>query len=331
MGLREEELSRAKFYILKNLCEKGISTREIKANLRGENIPITDAVIKEILQEIQNELKVTVTGFTPSGPKYQIEAPLLEQQKVFSIEVCDNAEYLDIMLTADYHLGANTPRFKVDYNRVLDYCDTKGITTIINLGDFFDFSCDGKVYTLEYFRKLKDYVSKMIEDLPLIPSMYQGVLGGNHDKWNTYFGFDFLEYFIDNRDDFVSLGNKKASLGINREGNNLTNFMLVHVNQNLQENNLAHRLANYYSENRELRNKYICTFLGHSHITYIDTSCGAFAVNSLTRGRESNGAMHVRIYFSDDGVDYLSLKPLVLERKKLSTYSEIIYKGTSPN
>lgn len=324
--VKEEELKRAKYYILKRLCEKGISIKEIKEDLKREDIIVTDSVIREILEEIKQELKITVTGFTPSGPKYQIEAPLLAEHKVFGIEVNPNAEYLDLMFTADYHLGANTPVFKVQYNQILDYCVSEDIGAIINLGDFYDFSTEGKVYTLEHFKKLKDFVEKMIEDFPRVPGIYQAVLGGNHDKWNTYFGFDFLNYFIDNRSDFVSLGNKKATLQINREEENLTNFMLVHVNQSLQENNLARRLGIYYSENKELRNNYMCSFLGHSHISYIDTSCGAFVVNSLSRGRKVNGAMHVRVYFSEEGVDYLSLKPIELGRKRVLANSEIIYR-----
>ena len=159
----------------------------------------------------------------------------------------------------------------------------------------------------------------------MAPGIYQGVLGGNHDEWNMYLGRDYLKYFIDNRADFLSLDYRNAIINLKNNDKNIADLIFSHPNEKLDRHNIEAKVNSLCSSTSHKKRGYYFCFLGHSHESYLDMLNRVCAVPSFSMDRNQNGAWHIRIYYNEEEIDYMHLKPLVLD-KVLKPISEIVYK-----
>lgn len=313
--------------ILAILYEEPATLKEIEEKLIKKGIHYPAKELFKVFSSLGSMVNIEAKTIAEDGPIYEIADPLYVKNSFYDLVIPEENSYVDLLLTADYHIFELRPEFLKNYEALGDYATNNNIRTIVNLGDFFDFGINGYPKDLYQYKIIKKAVDISIEKIPYIPNTNQLVLGGNHDVWNMYLGFDFLKYFIDNRLDFTSLGYEKATL-ILKKKQDLFKILLSHTNHNLERNNLKERIENINNGLGIKQNRDLYVF-GHSHESYLDLENSVCVVPSLTVDKVCNGAWHIRIYLDNNTISY---KPLTITSKtgeygrKLVPASDIIYK-----
>lgn len=313
--------------ILAILYEGPATLKEIEEKLIKKGIHYPAKELFKVFSSLGSMVNIEAKTIAEDGPIYEIANPLYVQNSFYDLVIPEEKSYVDLLLTADYHIFELKQEFLKNYDALGDYATNNNIRTIVNLGDFFDFGINGYPKDLYQYKIIKKAVDTSIEKIPVIPNTNQLVLGGNHDVWNMYLGFDFLKYFIDNRMDFTSLGYEKATL-ILKKKQDLFKMLLSHTNHNLERNNLKERIENINNSLGINQNRDMYVF-GHSHESYLDLETSVCVVPSLTVDKVCNGAWHIRINLNNNTISY---KPLIITSKtgeyerKLVPATDIIYK-----
>lgn len=287
--------------------------------------------ISYLLSCMKKEINLANGPFT-TEPTYKIAQPHIEETHQFNITVPEDAKYYDIMLVSDFHLYDFDTKTLKAFDRLNDYCVANGINMILNLGDMFDGVGSR---TLSYEKAVKNYelIEEAISKIPYTPNLYHAILGGNHDKNITHYGFDPIEMLSRSRNDIINLGYTHSSIVLNSADAKIGSFDIHHpdvfdLNIRLDDDGLDTENIEKYLDEIHLRSgidrsdSYI-DFLGHTHKSQFNLLKSYYLITSYLCANK--GAVHLRIYFNDDkSIKYMVIMPLT-HGVRLSKNNEIVY------
>lgn len=298
-----------------------------------EGITTTTHQILELLNRMKSEINIT-TGPFSLKPTYKITTPHINQNGEFNISLPYDTKYYDIMLVSDFHVTEFDEKTITAMDRLTDYCVKNGINLILNLGDFFE-GIGGK--TLEYGHAVKNY--RLIEDaikfMPQADNLYHGILGGNHDRNITSYGFDPIKLLTSGREDLIDLGYKYSAVSISNPERTLGEFGIHHPDvfdfsidlddDGIETESITNYLKEIYTKNnRSLDDSYIDIF-GHTHKSQFNYASAYCYIPPFLKSYSRKGAMHLRIYFDvDNKIKSMVFMPLDYSGN-LSKNNEIIY------
>lgn len=291
--------------------------------------------IAGLLRKMRGKINIDSSGFTVA-PGYKIVAPTVCQNGKFSINVPFDCKHYDIMLVSDFHIKEMDTRTQRGYDILTDYCVKNGINLILNLGDFYNGFNSG---ILDYESAIKNYesVEQAIAKLPQVDGLYHAVLGGNHEKNMTRFGFDPIAMMAQEREDFIDLGYTHSTVLLNNPSNNLGCFDIHHPDTydfpvDLDDDGIyigemdAYLSELYGKQGRNRDESYIDVF-GHTHRNQFNYPSGYCYIPSYFEGGSKKGACHMRIYFDEDtDIKYMVFMPLSYSNGvKLNKTTEVLY------
>lgn len=296
-----------------------------------KGIKVDSQHISYLLGRIKKEINLVNGPFT-AEPTYKIAQPHIEETNQFNITVHEDAKYYDVMLVSDFHLYEFDTKTLNAFDRLNDYCVANGINMILNLGDMFDGVGSR---TLSYEKAIRNYklIEEAIEKIPYAPNLYHAILGGNHDKNISYYGFDPIEMLSRGRKDIINLGYTHSSIVLNSSDTKIGSFDIHHpdvfdLNNKLDDDGLDTENIEKYLEKIHLRSgidrsdSYI-DFLGHTHKSQFNLLKSYYLITSYLCANK--GAVHLRVYFNDDkSIKYMVIMPLT-HGLRLSKNNEIVY------
>lgn len=248
----------------------------------------------------------------------------------YTINVPENSRYYDLMVVSDFHLTSFDKDIIQDMDLINDYCASKGISTIINAGDFFSLSRTPSRQSISVCRKL---VERVLTRYPSRTGIVHAVLGGNHDKDMIDYVDDPLKTLSQGRDDFVNLGYGHCKIAFGGAVSILDTIGVHHPNRRFPDpvgamyttDKIQNSLYGYYLNKEATKDDVYVDILGHIHKSGLDIENGICIVPSYRKDRVMDGAWHLRIYFGDDGhINNIVFIPIIKQRKLIPT-SEINY------
>ena len=317
--------------IYESLLLENKSVTELVEIALEKGIRVDSQHISYLLNRMKREINL-VNGPFVMEPTFKITQPHIEETNEFNINVPDEAKYYDVMLVSDFHLYEFDSKTIKALDRLNDYCVANGINMILNLGDMFDGIGSR---TLSYEKAVKNYklIEEAINKIPYTPNLYHAILGGNHDKNITHYGFDPIEVLSRGRKDIINLGYTHSSIVLNSADMRIGTFDIHHpdvfdLNNKLDDNGLDTENIERYLDEIHLRSgidrsdSYI-DFLGHTHKSQFNLFKSYYLITSYLCANK--GAVHLRIYFNDDKtIKYMVIMPLT-HGLRLSKNNEIVY------
>ena len=287
------------------LMENTITFDDLEKELAKKELLMDRVDLFSIFKEINQEYNVTVRNKSKSSSLcYAIENPILKSYQTTSIK----APLEDILLTSDWH--AYDLDDKRLFNRIdllLNYCAQYGISTTINLGDFYDYRLNGSLTRAQNSIDAKNRLEALIQKIPYQKDMIHYVLGANHDEILRRYRLDTLGIIENMRPDYISLGYHHAILDING-----TPFGLHHPESKLDNLNDFKNALNSWSQTDgfNAEDMYMNLF-GHFHKYQFFPSEGILSCQSLMRDFNQDGAIHLRIRYDSNGkVSRVDIIPL---------------------
>lgn len=207
---------------------------------------------------------------------------------------------------------------------------------MLNLGDFYNgFSS----HPLDYENAIKNYrvVEQTISELPVVDGLYHAVLGGNHEKNISNYGFDPIEMMADARSDFLNLGYTHSTITINSPTTYLGSFDIHHPDgfdfpikleeDGIDINEMNSYLDDIYSSLGKDRDESYIDIFGHTHVNQFNYPGGYCYIPSYFDGGSKRGACHLRIYFDEEtDIKYMVFMPLSFSTgTRLDKTNEIVY------
>ena len=331
----EEKQSKIERLIYQQLLIDGASLDELVKYMQSQGITTDNAEIVKILKRVKQKINIGDSSFSMS-PIYRVQRPILVTDKFFSVNVPYDAKYYDIMLVSDLHLKKFDSKVLKGFDSLNDYCTKHGICLILDLGDFYDgYGASKKV---DHDSAIKNYqlVEQAISFIPKASGLYHAVLGGNHDRNVSNYGFDPIELLARERDDFLNLGYFHSTILLNNLTNNLGSFDIHHPNNftfsvNLDENGvdiegtISYLKELYTKQGRNRDDSYIDIF-GHTHQSQFNYPGSYCFIPPFFEGGSKKGACHLRIYFDENNdIKYMIFMPLSYSDNKLVKKDEIVY------
>lgn len=329
---REEQTKRdkkreikVKEIIIKQLYDKKRTIAELQKALDTNSLFLTEEEVYSFIIDLRNEnYPINVNSISNNEPKYTLDEPKSFTNIQKTINLDDSKDYIDIMFVSDFHVDFTSTTIYSNYDKLLDYCTENNIHHIVNLGDFFDFTKQAKLINYSRFIKIRRDIDKFIRTLSYAPGIYHFILGGNHDERHLQFKKDFLQDFIEAREDFITLGYENAKLCLQANGREeLVELLLSHPNNQLEKRHLREKTNNL---SKAFNTEFDFHFFGHSHASFIDIENRVCIIPSFSMDRIYHGATHIRFYINES-LDCMDIKPLILERRLMPT-SQIIYKNS---
>lgn len=317
--------------IYQKLLVENLSISELVKIMESNGITCDSKVISNALREMRSKINIANGAFS-NNPTYRIVKPYLEANGTFTIDVLEDCKYMDVMLVSDFHVKEFDKKVLKDFDMINDYCVENGINLILNLGDLFQgFSAKN----LDYNNACKNY--KIVEDsINLIPranGIYHAVLGGNHERNMTHYGFDPIKMLAEERDDFIDLGYFHSTVCLEGKGSS-SKFDLHHpsnfdfpvdTDNSFVVDGMIEYLDEVYNKNNRSRNDSYVDIFGHTHRSQFNLAGSYCYIPPFYECKNGKGACHLRIYFDDKtGIKYMVFMPLVASNKLVKS-SEIVY------
>lgn len=284
---------------------------------------VSKSEIRKHLNNIKDKMKLEYRD--------QEDLPIVgEEFNTYTIMVPENSTYYDLMVVSDFHLTSFDKDIIQDMELINDYCESNGISTIINAGDFFSLSRTRNKQSISVCRKL---VERVVTRYPSRTGIVHAIMGGNHDKDMIEYVEDPLKTLADERDDFVNLGYGHCKIAFGGTVSILDTIGVHHPNKRFPEpvgtryttDRMQNSIYNYYLRNEMSSDDIYVDILGHIHKSGLDIENGICIVPSYRRDRVMDGAWHLRVYFGEDGhIKNIVFIP-VIKQKKLTPVSEINY------
>lgn len=317
--------------LLLDRCSIDDLVRYIKEHkVDANNVEVADA-----LRCMKKVITLDSSRFS-NKPSYKIVRPELKEDGVFEIEVPYGCKHYDVMLVSDFHVREVDAKLLKGYDVLTNYCVRNGISLMLNLGDFYNgFSS----HPLDYENAMKNYrvIEQTISELPVVDGLYHAVLGGNHEKNISNYGFDPVEMMSDARSDFLNLGYTHSTVTINSPTTYLGSFDIHHPDGfdfpiKLEEDGIDITEMNSYLEDiyaslgKDRDESYIDIF-GHTHVNQFNYPGGYCYIPSYFDGGSKRGACHLRIYFDEEtDIKYMVFMPLSFSTgTRLDKTNEIVY------
>lgn len=280
------------------LMEKSMTFDSIEKELTKHEMLMSREDLFSIFKEINQEYTVDVDTNSKFGsPSYYIENPSFKSYLVTSIRTL-NKNYLDIILTSDWHTYSieDTSLFrKIDL--LLEYCYTHGISTMINLGDFYDYPIDSSINRAQNSIEARKRLEELAQKLPYQKNITHYIMGANHDEILRRYRLDALEILKNMRPDIISLGYYHAILDING-----TPFGLHHPDTKFNTlKDYKRGLSNFFFSSKYSKDDMYMNIFGHFHEYKYFPFDGILSCPSLDRDFKQDGAIHMRINFDSSG------------------------------
>jgi hypothetical protein len=320
-------------YIYQQLIVDGASINGLISGLRSKGFVTGKDEVYELLRRIKSKINIETNSFSVI-PNYRIVSPKVAEDGSFQITVPVGCKYFDVMLVGDFHIKDIDYKVLKGFDMLSDYCSKNGINLILNVGDFYQGTTG---LPIEYGNAVSNYkiVEKSISMIPYAPGIYHAVLGGNHDKNMTRYGFDPIGMLTDAREDFISLGYTHSTIALNGFCNPIGCFDIYHPDsfgfpvdlksEELDLDIVRNYLKSIYRKQRRSREDSYIDIFGHMHSSQFNYSDGYCFVPSYFEGGSKRGACHLRIYFDEDtDIKYMVFMPLTITDRLIKN-TEIIY------
>ena len=263
-------------------------------------------------------------------PTYRIVPPAFTEDGQLSVDVPEGSKYYDIMLVSDFHMKEFNDGLLADFDMLNEYCVNKGISLVLNLGDFYN----GNSSSFGYDNAVKVYnsVEESILKIPNAEGVYHALLGGNHEKSMARYGFDPIDMITKEREDFINLGythstikleNSKSLLG-KIDVHHPDNFYLpLDLNDDgLDMVKMDDYLAELYERQGRSRDDSYIDIFGHMHKSQFNYPGSYYYLPPFSTGK----ACHLRIYMDEDtDIKYMVFMPLNTVNHHLVKNNEIVY------
>ena len=163
------------------------------------------------------------------------------------------------------------------------------------------------------------------------------VLGGNHDRNISTYGFDPIKVLTEGREDFIHLGYNHSSIILSSPEADLGQFDIHHpdtfdfpidlTEDGINPQDIEDYLNTVYERCGQSREDSYFDILGHTHKSQFNCMSSYCYIPSFLEGRGKRGAVHVRIYLDEEkGFKYMVFMPLSYNpTNKLVKNNEIIY------
>lgn len=304
-------------------------------HLKEKKISTDRSEVVEVLSGMKKVITLDNSRFS-TQPSYKVVQPTLREDGVFEIDVPMGCKHYDVLLTSDMHIREMEGRVLRGYDAMLDYCSKNNINLVLSLGDFFHGM---SANTLEYEHAVQNYevVEDAIRKIPRQDGLYHAVLGGNHDKNISRYGFDPIKMMADNREDFIDLGYTHSTITLNSPTNYLGCFDIHHPDDfqfpvEVDDDGIDLEFMNgylegLYSKQGRSRDDSYIDILGHTHRSQFNYPGGYCYIPEYIDGATKRGACHLRIYFDEDtDIKYMVFMPLSYSTAtRLAKNNEIVY------
>lgn len=295
-----------------------------------DNGLITDRnEIIELLRRMKSKINIQNNSFSQL-PTYRITSPAISSNGQFSIDILN--KYFDIMLVSDFHIRDFNYEVLNGFDMLNDYCIKNNINLILNLGDFYQ-----GLGNLDYDNATRNYkiIEQSISLIPKVDGVYHAILGGNHDKSITKYGFDPLEILSNERNDIINLGYTHSTIVLKKTNKILGKIDLHHPDTfdfpiDLDHNGIDLTYLNNYlnriynNQNRNREDAYIDLF-GHTHKSQLNIANSYYFIPPFFESSSRRGACHLRVYLDEDNkIKYMVFMPLSITDKMFKN-NEIIY------
>lgn len=330
---QDKKDARLKEIIYQKLLVESASLDDLLSVIQSNGITSDMSEVSRLLSEMRKDINITNGTFTRK-PTYKVVKPRLMANGKFMIDVPSECKHMDVMLVSDFHIKEFDKKTLEGFDMLNDYCAKNGIGLILNLGDFYNgFSSRPIDYTNAVNNR--KIVEESIDVIPKADGIYHAVLGGNHERNMSNYGFDPLKMLTDERDDFIDLGYYHSTICLDGVMGNIGKFDLHHPSEfnfpvDLDEDGLTVDDMNDYLEEvytnigRSRDDSYIDIF-GHTHRNQFNYASSYCYIPPYFEGKNRRGACHLRIYFDEDtGIKYMVFMPLSVSTK-LTKNNEIVY------
>ena len=328
---RKDEMIKSIIY--QKLLVESASVEDLLSVIESNGISTDMSEVSRLLREMRKNINV-VNGTFTKKPTYKIVKPKLMANGQFSVDVPSECKHMDVLLVSDFHIRDFDKKILEGFDMINDYCSKNGINLILNLGDFYQgFSSR----PLEYSNAVNN--RKIVEDsidvIPRADGIYHAVMGGNHERNMTNYGFDPIKLLTDERDDFIDLGYYHSTICLDNVMGTIGKFDLHHPSSfdfpvDLDEDGLTvddmnEYLDDVYSKNGRSRDDSYIDIFGHTHRNQFNYASSYCYIPPFFEGKNRRGACHLRIYFDEDtGIKYMVFMPLSVSNK-LTKNNEIVY------
>lgn len=262
--------------------------------------------------QISSQLNLPVT--------YKLSSALFESDKIIKIN-SNPPSFFKALFVSDFHLRILYNERLKSLDKIYNYCVQNNITSMINLGDFFDFD-----RTTSYLW-FEEFVKMFLEKYPRNEALSQYILGGNHDeiKIGKEKTANILDIISKERSDIFYMGSTHAFLNF---GNDFIG--LHHIPKRLlftegKSSNMIQERLNVYYENVNGKLPHpILDILGHFHKDYQDLENGLLSLPSLFQDRFQNGFYEIEFYLNEKNeIEYIIFKPFIINHGIISQKDEI--------
>ena len=328
---RKDEILKGIIY--QKLLVESASLDDLLSVIQSNGITTDMNEVSRLLSEMRKSINITNGTFTRK-PTYKVVKPKLMANGKFMIDVPAECKHMDVMLVSDFHIKEFDKKILDGFDMLNDYCSKNGINLILNLGDFYNgFSARPLDYTNAVNNR--KIVEESIDVIPKAEGIYHAVLGGNHERNMTNYGFDPIKMLTDERDDFIDLGYYHSTVCLDNVMGTIGKFDLHHPSEfnfpvDLDEDGLTVDDMDGYLEEvytnmgRSRDDSYIDIF-GHTHRNQFNYASSYCYIPPYFEGKNRRGACHLRIYFDEDtGIKYMVFMPLSIGTK-LTKNNEIVY------
>lgn len=318
--------------IYQKLLFDGLNINQLLDFINKSGYSLDRNQVYNLLNRMKSKINIENGTFSLS-PTYKIVTPKVNENGVFDIGLIPGTKRYDILLVSDYHLREMNEKIITGTNMIYDYCACHDINLVLNLGDFFDHidGCSNLESATANYRLAESVISL----LPKGTGVYQAILGGNHDRRVLKYGFDHIELIAREREDFINLGYKHATVTLNGSKSVLNSFDLHHPsgmsfdlglgNEGIDSDNILGYLNDLYGEIGRSRDDSFVDLFGHTHksqYNFMDSYC---FIPSFFEGKNRKGACHLRIYLDEETqIKYMIFMPLSIT-DKFTKQTEIVY------
>lgn len=308
------------------LMEKTISFDDLEVELAKKELLVDRIDLFTIFREINQEYDVKVNTDSKKGiPRYSIETPIQKSYVTTSIK----RPITDILLTSDWHAyDLDETRLFNRIELLLEYCIRYGISTTVNLGDFYDYRINSSLTRAQNSIDAKGRLESLLQKIPYKKGITHYVMGANHDEILRRYRLDALKIIENMRPDYISLGYHHAILDING-----IPFGLHHPDSKYDKlKDYKNGLRSFSKTDVFNAEDMYMNLFGHFHEYRYFPFEGILSCPSLVRDFRQDGAVHLRINYELDGhIANVEIIPLNINNSIKRCKAQVYQKKLTPN